>query len=268
MIYLYRGTGSQKFSLDGIANVLEWDVMRKTVVEMLNRRKKNRAAHFLEIYQFELYKGKNDFDNEFLILYRRINLEECLLFDNYSRNKQDQECFKDIVQIINELLKIYKTYIRFIVVEPAHTSKQIVVEPPMIKITSAVVEQTLLDAKSAISNGLPVSAVDRTHTALHGYLKQICIDAGLISSNQDYKLNELIKCIRKNHPRFQESGPHYEHTQKILQAMSTIIDALGPIRNRGSHAHPNSSLVDDVDAMLVINATLTILRYFNSKMET
>lgn len=46
---------------------------------------------------------------------------------------------------------------------------------------------------------------------------------------------------------------------------SRIFDALGPVRNRASIAHPNIELLAEPEAMLVINVGRTLLNYLDAK---
>ncbi len=48
----------------------------------------------------------------------------------------------------------------------------------------------------------PSSAVDRVHTALHGYMIAAC-DASGIAYNPDPGITELVKLLRKHHPGLQ-----------------------------------------------------------------
>jgi hypothetical protein len=51
-----------------------------------------------------------------------------------------------------------------------------------------------------------------------------------------------------------------------LRALTSILDALNPARNRGSLAHPNEALLDEAEAVLFINAARTTLQYLDSKL--
>ncbi len=48
--------------------------------------------------------------------------------------------------------------------------------------------------------------------------------------------------------------------------MSGIMDAMNPIRNESSVAHPNKYLLDPPEAALVIDTARTILHYLDIKM--
>jgi hypothetical protein len=43
------------------------------------------------------------------------------------------------------------------------------------------------------------------------------------------------------------------------------MDALQPIRNNASVAHPNEALLDAPEAMLVVNTARTLLHYLDAK---
>ena len=47
---------------------------------------------------------------------------------------------------------------------------------------------------------------------------------------------------------------------RVALAMANIVDALNPLRNRASLAHPNTGLLEEPEAMLVINAVRTLLQ--------
>jgi hypothetical protein len=60
-------------------------------------------------------------------------------------------------------------------------------------------------------------------------------------------------------------GPRAHDITQVLRSMSAILDALNPVRNRASVAHPNPSLLEQSEAMLVVNAARTILHYLDAK---
>lgn len=137
---------------------------------------------------------------------------------------------------------------------------------PNLLITSEVVERAIRDAKTLIERNGATSGVDRIHTALHGYLKAVCKKENITVSD-DPSLTELFKQLRDNHPALQIQGSRHDDIIKILRAISNILDALNPLRNKGSVAHPNENLLGEDEAMLVINSSQTILHYLNAKLK-
>lgn len=138
------------------------------------------------------------------------------------------------------------------------------IESPDLVTSSEVVERAIHDARTLIENSGATSGVDRIHTALHGYLKAICIK-GSIAYATDASLTDLFKLLRRNHPALQVNTPRQGDIDKILRTISNILDALNPIRNHASVAHANEELLHEDEAMFVINCANTILYYLNAK---
>lgn len=127
------------------------------------------------------------------------------------------------------------------------------------------VRRALADADHLLKANGPISAVDRVHTALHGYQLGLCAKCG-IAVPDDASLTQIFKQLRKSHPSLQSTGHRAQDIEKILNAFNSILDALNPIRNRASVAHPNPVLLDETDARLVINASRTIFHYLEAKV--
>ncbi len=139
------------------------------------------------------------------------------------------------------------------------------VDRPKLQITSDVVQRAIADAETLISNQGATSGVDRLHTILHGYMKAVCDRLSIIYM-PDAKINTLFKLIREKHEAFIDLGHRSQDITTVMNSMASIMDAMNPIRNNASMAHPNKTLLDTPEAMLVINATKTILHYLNAKL--
>ena len=106
--------------------------------------------------------------------------------------------------------------------------------------------------------------VDRVHTSLHAYLVGECESAG-IDHDVDAAISKLLKELRSYHPQLASApGSNTAHTQQILQAFGQALDALSPLRNHASMAHPNDGLLDPAEAHLVINAGRTVITYLDT----
>lgn len=103
------------------------------------------------------------------------------------------------------------------------------------------------------------------HRLRHAFLAALCADAR-ISYGEKMQMSGLFALIRRQHPAFSDVGPRQDDLNKILGAMSTIMDAMNPIRNEGSMAHPNKDLLDPPEAALVINIARTILHYVDTRV--
>jgi hypothetical protein len=129
---------------------------------------------------------------------------------------------------------------------------------------SEVVRRALDDADTLMRTSGPQSAVDRVHTAMHGYLHSLCDEVG-IAHDARPTMNQLFKALRAAHPGLANVGARPEEVTRMLGAMASILDALNPVRNNASVAHPNDELIGKPEAMLVINTVRTLLGYFESK---
>ncbi len=137
---------------------------------------------------------------------------------------------------------------------------------PTLVTTCEVVERAIQDAETLIKESGATSGVDRIHTALHGYLRAVCDKEG-ISVPADASVTELFKRLRVDHPALGVHGPRQADIDRIVRAISNVLDTLNPLRNKASVAHPNPDLLEDDEAMFVINSARTILHYLNSKFK-
>jgi hypothetical protein len=135
------------------------------------------------------------------------------------------------------------------------------VSVPDLKITGSTINQAIEDAKILINTQGPTSAVDRVHTVLHGYLKQVCKEA-TIEYPEDATLNQLMNILKIKYPILVAKN---DNVDQIFKSMANILDKLNPLRNNSSLAHSNLVLLEPDEAMLVINTCNTILSYLNSK---
>lgn len=131
--------------------------------------------------------------------------------------------------------------------------------------TSEFVKRTLAEVEHAITSKRETSGVDRVHSALHGYLRHVCDDAG-IAYIQDDRIIDLFKKLLAGHPALKALGPRPQDTATIMKSFCAVMDVIDPLRNKTSFAHPTHALLDIPEAMLVINAARTILHYVVAKL--
>lgn len=136
---------------------------------------------------------------------------------------------------------------------------------PAIAITSEVVFDALDDATSLIKERKAVSAVDRVHTAFHGYLRSICTQANISFSPED-DIVALLKKAFAAHPKL-NIEERADEIRSIVRGLASISHSLNPIRNHGSLAHANENLLAEPEAMLVINVVRTLMTYLEAKLK-
>ncbi len=138
--------------------------------------------------------------------------------------------------------------------------------PAVMPTGSQAALAALADAQTLLESRGPTSAVDRVHTGLHGFLKGACADAG-IPFETDATPNQLLKLLLEVHPVLQDLGPQGQEVRRLIRTSASIVDAMGTLRNRASLAHPNEELLDQEEALLVINLARSLLRFLDVKLK-
>ncbi len=260
MLILHSTGGSQQILPIQPMGLELWEPIKRMAIRLLRQSVGGgAAANFLEKYPFEMWQGTNDFGDEYEFLYFKAPLDKYIEIESgIMFRKLDA---KEIAKAMDKLNRA----IRFIGMD-IDTDAQEAVSAPQLKITSDVVERALSDFEAlAHSRGGAVSGVDRLHTALHGYFEVVC-NAATIAYNPDSSITTLFSLIRQYHPAIQRKAPGTE-ADKILRAVAQIVDVLNPVRNQKSMAHPNEDLLEEPEAMLVVNAVRTLLHYLNYKLQ-
>lgn len=168
------------------------------------------------------------------------------------------------VQHINQILK--KNNVSYeIVKDQLVQNVGSVAAPELSESVSTIVMRALGDAKALIGTVDSSSAIDRAHTALHGYLVQLCTDNS-IDLPLDPTVSKAFKELRKSHPALQASGNRAEEITRILQSFASSIDAFSTLRNKASLSHVNE-LLETPEATATVNAMYTIFRYVQDSMQ-
>jgi hypothetical protein len=262
MIILYHGGGATLTGVGG--NSLpedEWSKKRTAVRRILSANRETQAAQLFDKYPFELLDGINDFSDEFSVLYASVPLDSYLEFKEMEATWENRLEFSKIAKTISEI----GPYVRFIAVGLDTDEKVAEVMQPSLKVTSEAVEKALADAEELIRSKGPSHAVDRVHTALHGYLQAVLLQSN-IPFAPDASITALFKLLREKHAAFKHLSPHSSDMSRVSGSLSTIIDALNTLRNNASGVHPTTEYLEDPEAMLVINAVRAILRYIDEKL--
>ncbi len=261
MIHLYSGSGSQEIILlgEGMPGS-EWEKRRGVAAGLLERRGAREAAELLRSLPFEIHEGTNGFGDQFRLLYLRVSLEQYVDLSKMAEEREARQHFRAIANVVTEI----GSFIRFIALDVDEEAGPEPVPQPSLSITSDVVERALADAERLIATQGATSGVDRVHTALHGYLRALAANAGL-PAPRDASVTDLFKLLREHHPSLRPQGPRQADVDAIVRALANIVHVLNPVRNRASVAHPNETLLDEPEAMLVINSVRTLLHYLNAR---
>ncbi len=125
---------------------------------------------------------------------------------------------------------------------------------------SGTVQKAVEDAEVFIREGRYDSAVDRVHTAFHGYLRQVLTEHGVTYGVED----GLPALFAKLHGYYGDSiqPPDVaERLKTILRSAGGMINAVNELRNNNTIAHPNGELIQKREAQLVIRIVNAVVDY-------
>lgn len=162
------------------------------------------------------------------------------------------------VQHLNQILLDNQDHYQIIDSQLIQTAGS-VAAPEFSESISTSVMRALGDAKALIGTVDSSSAIDRAHTALHGYLVQLCTD-NQIDLPGDPTTSKAFKQLRQFHPALQASGHRADEVTRVLNSFAVSIDAFSTLRNKASLAHVND-LLDIPEATAIVNAMYTVFRY-------
>jgi hypothetical protein len=136
---------------------------------------------------------------------------------------------------------------------------------PSISQPIEIVEHAIADAEILLRERGAKSSVDRIHTALHGYTKSICSEAGLTYDKND-SLTKLFSTIYNDHPAFDDIL-HSGQIRTILRSQAGAINTINTIRNNATLAHPNNLLLEEPEAQFCINIAKSLIQYMEGRLE-
>ncbi|MFC0015220.1 MULTISPECIES: abortive infection family protein [Allobacillus] len=128
------------------------------------------------------------------------------------------------------------------------------------------VNEVLLQADILIANHSYSSAVDRVHTALHGYMKELCDEQNITFEDQYVKIQDMWGKFKMEHPSFNiDIKKHQRPINKTVNAIGKFLENMSDIRNKHVFSHPNDDIIEEYEANFIINLSRALLYYIDSK---
>ena len=125
---------------------------------------------------------------------------------------------------------------------------------------SITISKAIDDADLFIREGKMDSAVDRIHTALHGYLIEL-----LAKFKDEFDKEESLPTLFKNlYTRYKSvilPESIGNRIQTVLRSGSGIINTINELRNNNTIVHPNEQLIQKREAQLVLRLTNALVDY-------
>jgi hypothetical protein len=222
--------------LDIDPNTYDGDTTRKKFITILSQEKPPNQAKIMQgvLDRFPL----SDYENQ---------LEEGILKDSEFNNKK---------RLNNEILGWIE-----------QLKGNGLVEMEDLTHTYEIVQETLNQCQTLISEHSSSAAIDRAHTALHGYFKNVCKEAGLIISESDPKIQDYWSLIKTEHPKFQVDVKQYNlPINQVVASIAKLLENLNVARNKHAFSHPNEDIMGEEEAKFCINLFRSILQYIDRKL--
>ncbi|HDY99555.1 MAG TPA: abortive phage infection protein [Pseudomonas sabulinigri] len=137
----------------------------------------------------------------------------------------------------------------------------VLVANPNVNNTNESVFKALEDAEVLLTTQGASSAYDRMHTALHGFLRQVCHNNNISFVNSD-AITALIPKI-SSYIKEQPDDGRNSKVFAMLRAAGSMLDTINYLRNHHSMSHPNENLLKESDAKFAINLARSIMTYID-----
>ena len=254
VLFLYAARPRQEFQVgEPVSLAIDWSLLKKDAIEQLRSQRAMPAARLLEEFDFEL-RNASIGKLHLVVLVAEVAQEVYLELRVKIESNFMQSLGRRIARTIDQSI-IGIEYIA-LALKPQWNAPKL--PRPDLKLAVREVEAALKDAEILISKSGPPSAVDRVHTAMHGYFKALCTVSNLVFDPDD-SLTALYKLLRTQHPELSDSS------SKILKSLASAIDEINVLRNNASSAHPQE-LLEVPEALLAIHAGNSILHYLNARL--
>ncbi len=266
MITLYHAGGARDFCVLDVAVTPErWSAILSATKRLLALRGDTLAVSLLEASDFELCEGANTFNDEFHLLCAYVPAEQYVRAEKQARSEQEKSAFRHLAETVGEVSGFF---VRFVAVsmDMSSLTGPAAVARPKLEHISSTAERALVESENALKTSGPTAAVDRAHTAIHAFLKDICVTSGIMLRD-DASITDALAALRRHHPAFDLNRPHAQSVLATLRAIQKVLEALNRIRNTATLVHPNQELLDNPDAMLMINCARTLLHYVDARLQ-
>lgn len=264
-LVLYKsGSSSEQFDLVKRLSPSRFEVVKRSALRYMRRKfLPFGAIEFLDQNPWEFWSATNDFGDLFDVLYMTVSMDTFIEIESEVGIWRDR--IVDGCPAIARALDVIDSPVRLVAVGFDLDSEVANIPSPSVATTSRVVEDALAQAETLIGQHGAGSGLDRVHTAFHAYLESICQTVGPGIAD-DIPITALFSYLRQHHPSLVIAGREEKgKLETIFRNLSKIIDTLDHFRDKKSLAHPNPVL-EDAEAMLVINVVRTMLRYLDMRL--
>lgn len=115
------------------------------------------------------------------------------------------------------------------------------------------------DINDSIEKGTPQFTLDRLHTLMCYYVKELCDKHGIEYDNREDKLNQIFK----RYGDFIEDKLESDLSKTIILQTGSIFDKYNYIRNNQSYAHDND-ILNEAESLLIYNDIVNVFRFIQT----
>jgi len=128
---------------------------------------------------------------------------------------------------------------------------------------SDAVKKAIEDAELFIREGKTDSAVDRIHSAFHGYLQEL-LEKHNAAFTKDDSLSALFSKLYVKYKEIIQPDTIGKRVKTILRSGAGIIKSIDELRNNNTIVHPNGQLIQKREALLVLRFARAIMDYIDN----
>jgi len=258
---VYSQPGSSECLLLNPYDVGEQRRLLSAAERILCARGEDFAAGLIYELHFSIWRATNTWADDFSVLVGTGSPEEYARWVDQFTRSSNRPAFASLAAAVSEVLK--DSHIRIIGFDVAIEDEYPLVRIPTTGDLANEVVRAFSDADILLRNQGPASAIDRIHTAVHAYFRQLCTDRALAAP--EGSLTSLFKRLREDPGVLGTAGARSDDLNRIIEALSAIADAGNRIRNKASLAHPNPAL-EAAEARLTINSLRTLFVFVQDKV--
>lgn len=139
------------------------------------------------------------------------------------------------------------------------------VPPPRAPVSaSEALDQALKDADHPPGASGAAGHVDHVHTALRGYLRDVCAREGLHVA-EDATVAQLFESLRNGHPQLVALDRQGSQAGRALSSLVGAVTAFDTSRDNASVATPDQALPEEAETRLMVNLTRALFEYLRAR---
>lgn len=125
--------------------------------------------------------------------------------------------------------------------------------------TEETISKLIDDINNSIEIGRPQFTLDRLHTLMGYYVKELCDEHGIEYENREDKLNQIFK----RYSEFIGNKLESDLSKTIIMQTGSIFDKFNSVRNNQSYAHPNP-ILNEAESLLIYKDVVNVFEFIRT----